>query len=429
MVNVCYNKKMKKITALFLIMLFFIAFYGQSEAAMACPNLTRALGRGAVGTEVADLQGFLAGLPGIYPEALITGFFGSLTEKALQRFQAKYGVVSSGSPASNGFGLLGPRTRAMINTACSEDQEEGIVEVKPTPVPQSTLQPVPQPSVVSKSGFYAPTAPYFDPNEVSVSGAAPRMDIKINGSDGPIKVTTGSDITLSWTLSNHKWWYCGKLKDWSGSLTYPISGSEVIRNIGYNKVFKLNCYIDNMAFEDEINIEVVVAVPSPTPTPTPKTAIVLSRLKAGVPYEGPYGRIDCATSLWPGNVFYLEDGPPTVRWQVSSSPTKDWHFYWHETIDGVETKIYGGTTSSEAANNVSKLEYYNHKSLKVRRYADVVIDQKHSAYALYSTLPNTICTTNEVEFEIKESRTASVFYANFASLFNAIFPYFNIAGY
>ena len=73
-----------------------------------------------------------------------------------------------------------------------------------------------------------------------------------------------------------------------------------------------------------------------------------------------------------------------------------------ETIDGVETKIYGGTTSSEAANNVSKLEYYNHKSLKVRRYADVVIDQKHSAYALYSTLPNTICTTNEVEFEIKD---------------------------
>ena len=428
MVNVCYNKKMKKITALFLIMLFFIAFYGQSEASTVCPNLTRTLGRGAVGTEVADLQGFLAGLQGIYSEALITGFFGPLTEKALQRFQEKYNIVSFGSPASNGFGLLGPRTRAMINTVCSEDQVEGVVEVKPTPVSQVPPQPASQPPAAPKPGFYAPTAPYFDPNEVPVSGVTPQMDLKINDSDGPVKVTVGSDITLSWILSNHKWWYCGKLRDWSGSMTSPASGSEVIRGINYNKVFKLNCYVDNTAFEDEVSVE-VVATPPQAGGLIPTPAIAALPLKAGVPYEGPYGRIDCATSLWPGNVFYLEDGPPTVRWQVSSSPTKDWHFYWHETIDGVETKIYGGTTSSEAANNVSKLEYYNHKSLKVRRYADVVIDQKHSAYALYSTLPNTICTTNEVEFEIKESRTASVFYANFASLFNAIFPYFNIAGY
>ena len=178
MVNVCYNKKMKKITALFLIMLFFIAFYGQSEASTVCPNLTRTLGRGAVGTEVADLQGFLAGLQGIYSEALITGFFGPLTEKALQRFQEKYNIVSFGSPASNGFGLLGPRTRAMINTVCSEDQVEGVVEVKPTPVSQVTPQPASQPPAAPKPGFYAPTAPYFDPNEVPVSGVTPQMDLK-----------------------------------------------------------------------------------------------------------------------------------------------------------------------------------------------------------------------------------------------------------
>ena len=394
---------MKKIVSSLLIMLFFLAFYGQSEAAMACPNLTRTLGRGASGSEVAGLQAFLAGLPGIYPEALTTGFFGPLTEKALQRFQAERGIAYSGSPAFNGFGLLGPRTRAMINVVCAESSNGSAVL---TPAPVSSPTPPPSPIISASAG--------------------PQMDLKINDSDGPVKVTVGSDITLSWILSNHKWWYCGKLRDWSGSMTSPASGSEVIRGINYNKVFKLNCYVDNTAFEDEVSVEVVATPPQAgglIPTPA------IAALKAGVPYEGPYGRIDCATSLWPGNVFYLEDGPPTVRWQVSSSPTKDWHFYWHETIDGVETKIYGGTTSSEAANNVSKLEYYNHKSLKVRRYADVVIDQKHSAYALYSTLPNTICTTNEVEFEIKESRTASVFYANFASLFNAIFPYFNIAGY
>lgn len=51
----------------------------------------------------------------MYPEKLVTGYFGPLTLKAVQRFQTKYGIVSSGSPSTTGYGRVGPRTRAKLN--------------------------------------------------------------------------------------------------------------------------------------------------------------------------------------------------------------------------------------------------------------------------------------------------------------------------
>jgi len=51
----------------------------------------------------------------IYPEGLVTGFYGPLTVQAVQRFQIRYDIVTSGTPETTGFGLAGPRTIAKIN--------------------------------------------------------------------------------------------------------------------------------------------------------------------------------------------------------------------------------------------------------------------------------------------------------------------------
>lgn len=72
---------------------------------------------GSRGQEVAQLQKFLARDPQLYPERLVTGYFGLLTEKALERFQCKYGIVCSGSSQTTGYGAVGPRTRAKLNQA------------------------------------------------------------------------------------------------------------------------------------------------------------------------------------------------------------------------------------------------------------------------------------------------------------------------
>lgn len=92
---------------------------GTPSMPIACPVLTRALSMGSKGTDVSSLQTFLAQDPSVYPEAMVTGYFGPLTEKAVQRWQAKYGVVSSGTPDSTGFGVVGPKTRAAMQSRCA----------------------------------------------------------------------------------------------------------------------------------------------------------------------------------------------------------------------------------------------------------------------------------------------------------------------
>jgi len=75
----------------------------------------KALWKGMRNDEVKKLQELLASDPSVYPEGIVTGYFGPLTEKAVQRFQKKYGIVSSGTPDTTGYGLVGPRTLAKLS--------------------------------------------------------------------------------------------------------------------------------------------------------------------------------------------------------------------------------------------------------------------------------------------------------------------------
>lgn len=59
-------------------------------------SLIRELREGMSGEDVKVLQSILAADPEIYPEGKITGFFGTLTAKAVKRFQVKNGVAQVG---------------------------------------------------------------------------------------------------------------------------------------------------------------------------------------------------------------------------------------------------------------------------------------------------------------------------------------------
>lgn len=84
-----------------------------------CPQIGRVLKLGSTGDDVSRLQQFLAQDPAIYPEALVSGYYGSLTEAAVKRWQTKYNIVSSGTADTTGFGVTGPRTAAAISLQCS----------------------------------------------------------------------------------------------------------------------------------------------------------------------------------------------------------------------------------------------------------------------------------------------------------------------
>ncbi len=81
--------------------------------------LSRDLERGMKGSDVVLLQTWLAKDKAIYPEGLITGYFGSLTEEAVKRYQEANGIVKRGDPRTTGYGRVGPITRASLNSAFS----------------------------------------------------------------------------------------------------------------------------------------------------------------------------------------------------------------------------------------------------------------------------------------------------------------------
>jgi len=91
--------------------LFISLMITQSASAM----ITSSLDVGARGTQVTELQTYLATNATIYPSGLVTGYYGPLTEAAVERFQTAQGIVSSGSAATTGYGRVGPTTMARIN--------------------------------------------------------------------------------------------------------------------------------------------------------------------------------------------------------------------------------------------------------------------------------------------------------------------------
>lgn len=81
-------------------------------AKVSFKNITRDLRVGSSGEDVRTLQRFLGYFDGLYPEGLVTGYFGRATERAVKKFQMQNSIKSTG--------IVGPLTRAKINEAMQE---------------------------------------------------------------------------------------------------------------------------------------------------------------------------------------------------------------------------------------------------------------------------------------------------------------------
>ncbi len=80
---------------------------------------TTTLAFGLRGTAVQNLQTILI-RQGDLGAAYGTGYYGSLTQKAVQKFQCAKSIVCYGSPYTTGWGLVGVRTRRALNALSSE---------------------------------------------------------------------------------------------------------------------------------------------------------------------------------------------------------------------------------------------------------------------------------------------------------------------
>ena len=147
---------------------------GVSYDSSSCPLIGRSLKIGSSGDDVTRLQQFLARDPSVYPEGNVTGYYGSLTQAAVQRWQTKYNIVSSGTPESTGFGVVGPRTASAIAILCTTGSYGGITG--------------PTTPTVSVGGFIQVTP---------IAGDAP-LDVSIQATINTVNACTGATYLLEY---------------------------------------------------------------------------------------------------------------------------------------------------------------------------------------------------------------------------------------
>ena len=115
-------------------------------------SFTRELALGTTDAQVTLLQQRLAGDTSLYPEKLVTGFYGTLTQLAVERFQCRHLSICSGTPQTNGYGFVGPQTRSMLNEIYAGGLPTATVQPSTIPTPTVSVPPI-QVTVNENSSF------------------------------------------------------------------------------------------------------------------------------------------------------------------------------------------------------------------------------------------------------------------------------------
>jgi hypothetical protein len=94
------------------------------------------------------------------------------------------------------------------------------------------------------------------------------VDLKVNGSDGPLNVNYGTSLNLTWTSSNAN--SCSASGAWSGSKS--LTGSETISNLNVgNYTFTLTCTGSSGSVSDSVNVRINANLPSVRTLPAVET--------------------------------------------------------------------------------------------------------------------------------------------------------------
>ena len=109
---------MQRILVGILALAFLLPSLSYSQAS-TCVTVTKTLSFGSRGSDVIKLQQFLVSQKLLLADSA-TGFFGKGTQSAVQAFQKKNGIVSSGTPTTTGYGAVGKKTRTMIAASCTK---------------------------------------------------------------------------------------------------------------------------------------------------------------------------------------------------------------------------------------------------------------------------------------------------------------------
>lgn len=208
-------KNNKTVLGLALLFSFALATLLPSTASA---SLYRQLQLGMSGADITELQAFLALDSSIYPQGLITGYFGSLTKSAVMRFQARNGIST--------VGRVGPQTLAVINAQMGGTTGTGTVFAGFTGIsvnPSSTSATF---SINTNTPVRASV--HYSTSPVPASENEQQGTVTVGGTQAPVSNTlqTSHVITTGLLQPNTMYYYIvhivnanGKSSVWFGRFT------------------------------------------------------------------------------------------------------------------------------------------------------------------------------------------------------------------
>lgn len=218
--NIFTPISVKRLLALSITASLSLFIFGFAFTANAA-TLTRSLELGMSGADVSALQTYLAKDPVIYQSGLITGYFGQLTKAAVERFQTAQGIVRSGTPATTGYGRVGPVTIAALNTLMNGDSTSPSINSVNVNVTNNSSSLSWNTNENSSSVLYYATSPMY-----MIEGSA-TTGVTIGGSSVLVNtyLQASHSTTLSNLSSNTTYYYVIYVRDGFGneSITWPAT--------------------------------------------------------------------------------------------------------------------------------------------------------------------------------------------------------------
>lgn len=212
------QSKITPIVQIGLILTLIISF--SIPALVHADALNRQLQTGMTGSDVSTLQTFLAQDVTLYPQGLVTGYFGFLTKSAVANFQTRNNISA--------VGRVGPATLPVINAQIANGMGGGTVTTGGRSASisgvsiyasRNSTQINWNTDEIAKGAVYYSTSPlttYERANSVDVNGMVAMTDLNLKSSQA---------ITLSNLQANTTYYYMIYVTDQNGdvSVTWPSS--------------------------------------------------------------------------------------------------------------------------------------------------------------------------------------------------------------
>ncbi|MES2213478.1 MAG: peptidoglycan-binding protein [Patescibacteria group bacterium] len=177
-------------------------------------TLTRQLELGMSGSDVSTLQVFLAKDATIYPQGLVTGYFGSLTKSAVSNFQARNNVST--------VGRVGPVTLSLINQQMNGDVMAPII-MNSINVSVSTRGA----SIAWSTNENASAVVYYSASPLSMIESGSAAGVTIGGSSVLVHtdLRASHSVDLSGLIANTTYYYVLYVRDGAGNetVTWPTT--------------------------------------------------------------------------------------------------------------------------------------------------------------------------------------------------------------